>query len=157
MTLAGDRLDLMNMQQSKEKLQKEGFESICLFLGHIIIADGNVDIQESILLNTFITINGLDPRLKNELFKIFTQDKEQITLDAVLERLQKHSPEVQEQALIAGLIMAYGDGDYHEKEDRIFKEFLQATNFDSARFEILKASASNQPSITSSKEGLSDF
>jgi tellurite resistance protein len=136
------------MQEPKEKLQKEGFESICLFLGHIIIADGNVDVQESILLNTFITINGLAPTLKNELFKIFTHDKEQITLGEVLERLQKHSPEVQEQALIAGLIMAYGDGDYHEKEDHIFKEFLQATNFDSIRFETLKASVSIQPSIT---------
>jgi tellurite resistance protein len=136
------------MQQPKEKLQKEGFESICLFLGHIIIADGNVDVQESMLLNTFVTINGLNPNLKKELFKIFTRDNEQITLEAVLERLQKHSPEVQEQALIAGLIMAYGDGDYHEKEDRIFKEFLQVTNFDSIRFEILKASVSIQPSIT---------
>ncbi|MCS6904020.1 MAG: TerB family tellurite resistance protein [Bacteroidia bacterium] len=145
------------MSRQKTDAKKDALEIICLFLGYIMVADGNVDIQESIILNTFITVNGLDPSLKNELIKIFTHDKDRVALITVLEKLREHPTEVQEQALIAGLIMAYGDGDYHEQEDNIFKLFLEITNFDSSRFATLRASVSVQPSIKVNAAGSDDL
>lgn len=124
--------------------QKIQFENICLFLAHIIIADGEVDIKETLLLNDFISINSLDPLLKDEIFRIVSRDQNHITLADILERLRISDQYTQEQALIAALIMAYGDGEYHPREEEIIARFLDITDFNPERYRELRAVAQVQ-------------
>jgi tellurite resistance protein len=122
---------------------QQWLEQICYLLGHVIIADGKIDVQETVLLNDFIGANSLGVETKEELLKIFSNNKDKISLDDVILRLAKAPPFIVEQALIAALLIAYGDGDLDEKEEKIIMRLALTTHFDLLKYEKIKASASS--------------
>lgn len=119
-------------------------EQICYLLGYIIIADGTIDIQETVLLNDFINANSLGGETKDELIKIFSNTRDKINLDDIIVRLSQAPDFIVEQALIASLLIAYGDGDLDEKEEKIIMRLALAAHFDLFKYEQIKVCASSQ-------------
>ncbi|MCS6905062.1 MAG: hypothetical protein RML72_03735 [Bacteroidia bacterium] len=123
---------------------QEGLEYICYFLGYIIIADGKIAMQETLLINEFIDANGLGIEIKEELVKILASNSSKISLDEVVLKLSQLPVFIIEQALIAGLLIGYGDGELDEKEEEILLRLVLATRFDKFKYEKLKESAASQ-------------
>lgn len=128
-------------EKSEKKLH---LENICLLLAHIVMADGVVDEKERLLIQDFIAVNALGHLFKNELNKIFEHAEDRITLDETFRRLKNAAASNQEQAVIAGLLIAYGDGEYHASEERILQNFIQYVGFDRQRYEQYRYIAAKQ-------------
>jgi tellurite resistance protein len=122
---------------------QQWLEQICYLLGHIIVADGKIDVQETVLLNDFINANSLGAETKDELLKIFSNNNDKINLDDVILKLCQAPTSIVEQALIAALLIAYGDGGLDEKEEKIIMRLALGAHFDLVKYEKIKTSASS--------------
>jgi len=131
-------------------LQK-GFENICLLLGYIITADGKVETRETQLLNDFIRLNGLGNDLKNEVMKIIANDENRIPLHLIISQLSMASTMILEQAIIAGLVIGYGDGDLDDTEEAVLEQLMKKSNFDTATYQVIKKVVAENPTFPANK------
>lgn len=112
-------------------------ELITLFLAYVTIADEHIDNQEVRVINEFIKENDIG-ELKAEVELIFSDSDEKKTLDSILKELSKLQTNIQEQALISGLSLAYINNFFDPAQEQLFDKFLDVMSFDQDRFLEIK-------------------
>lgn len=132
-------------------------ESICLFAGYIITADGQIHNWELAVLDQFIEQNALAQQVKEQLHQIFADGTDKPPIGAVIERLTAAGEETHRQALIVGLSTAYADGYLDPAEHMLFEQLLTRTQFDRSAYNELKGLAGDHPHTAASIEQSNAF
>ena len=111
---------------------------IGLFLGHVITSDGQLHDRELALLQIFLQQHELEGSIDSQLEHIFSNSEEAPAVDTILQQLAIANAATLEQAVIAGLAVAYSDGYFDPAEEALIRRLVGRSGFSSVRYTELK-------------------
>ena len=119
------------------------YKLIIEFLAHVVVCDCQIDNRELIVINEFLSQNNFDNDLKGEIDIVLNGSPNIETQNQVIHKLKNTNEKTIEQALIAGLSVAYSDGYFDPTEQDIFSRFLNITGYEQEKYLNYKQEAIN--------------